>query len=73
MTSTKSVVLFALCLLVAGVTARPAQAQTFKVLHYFTGGTDGGTPTSSVVIDTTGNLYGTTSGGGKLDALTVAA
>ena len=33
-------------------------------LHDFTGGSDGGTPHSSVLIDSSGNLYGTASAGG---------
>ncbi len=37
---------------------------TYKSLHDFTGGSDGGVPISSVVHDTSGNLYGTTFGGG---------
>jgi hypothetical protein len=65
MTSTKSVVLCALCFLVAGVAAQSAQAQTFKVLYAFTGGADGGQPYAGVVLDASGNLYGTTAGGGR--------
>jgi uncharacterized repeat protein (TIGR03803 family) len=34
------------------------------VLHDFTGGSDGSTPTSSVIMDSQGNLYGTTYTGG---------
>ena len=46
---------------VFGVLAvRPAQAQTFTVLHTFTGGGDGYTPYAGVTIDRGGNLYGTT-------------
>jgi uncharacterized repeat protein (TIGR03803 family) len=37
---------------------------TYTDLHDFTGGSDGGYPYSSVVIDANGNLYGTTSAGG---------
>ena len=39
----------------------PAQAQTFNVLHTFTGGQDGATPYAGVAIDRGGNLYGTVS------------
>jgi len=35
-----------------------------KVLHYFTGGRDGGNPYGGLFIDATGNLYGTTQYGG---------
>jgi uncharacterized repeat protein (TIGR03803 family) len=41
-----------------------AQAEKFKVLYKFTNGADGGNPSAGLVFDTTGNLYGTTSGGG---------
>jgi len=43
--------------------AQSAQAQTYKVLHTFTGGKDGGIP-NAVIQDAEGNLYGTTSAGG---------
>lgn len=35
-----------------------------KVLYTFTGGADGGTPSGGLLIDASGNLYGTTSFGG---------
>ena len=41
-----------------------AQAQTFTVLHTFTGGQDGATPKAGVTMDRAGNLYGTTYTGG---------
>ncbi len=41
-----------------------AQAQTFTVLHSFTGGADGDSPVAGLSIDRSGNLYGTTSYGG---------
>ena len=43
----------------------------YKVLHAFTGGSDGGGVWSSVVFDQKGNLYGTTSGGGDFGYGTV--
>ncbi len=42
-----------------------AQAQTFQVIHSFTGGNDGAIPLAGLIIDSAGNLYGTASGGGK--------
>jgi uncharacterized repeat protein (TIGR03803 family) len=42
-----------------------AQGQTFKVLHNFTGGQDGGTPSAGLTIDNAGNLYGTAESGGS--------
>ncbi len=44
--------------------ALPAQAQTYSVLHYFTGGSDGGSPYSGVTVSPSGTLYGTTGGAG---------
>ena len=41
-----------------------AQGQTLTVLHTFSGGGDGATPTAGLTIDQAGNLYGTTSVGG---------
>ncbi|MGO9561316.1 MAG: hypothetical protein ACLPPV_01590, partial [Candidatus Korobacteraceae bacterium] len=41
-----------------------AQAQTYTVLHEFTGGQDGAAPRAGVTLDQGGNLYGTTSAGG---------
>jgi uncharacterized repeat protein (TIGR03803 family) len=38
------------------------QAQTYQVLHNFTGGSDGAGPFAGLTIDQAGNLYGTTSG-----------
>ena len=36
-----------------------AQAQTYAVLHNFTGGSDGARPQATLAIDRAGNLYGT--------------
>jgi uncharacterized repeat protein (TIGR03803 family) len=49
--------------MVALISAAPAQ--TFTVLYNFTGGADGGTPYAGLVLDSSGNVYGTTSGGGS--------
>ena len=44
------------------VATHAAQAQTFTVLHNFTGGADEGTPIAGLTIDQAGNFYGTTFG-----------
>ncbi len=43
----------------------PVAAQTFSVIHYFTGGDDGGFSTAALTMDRAGRLYGTTAGGGS--------
>ena len=52
-------------LLILLVMAIPAQAQTFQVLHNFTGGADGAAPLDGLTSDRHGNLYGTASAGGN--------
>lgn len=42
-----------------------AQAQTFTVLHSFTGGADGSQPLAGLSMDRAGNLYGTAAYGGN--------
>lgn len=44
--------------------AGDAQAQTFSVIHSFTGGSDGASPEAGLSIDRAGHLYGTTAFGG---------
>jgi uncharacterized repeat protein (TIGR03803 family) len=47
------------------ITASFAHAQTFTTLYTFKGGANGEQPGNFLVIDTKGNLYGTTQAGGK--------
>jgi uncharacterized repeat protein (TIGR03803 family) len=54
---------------VIGLSAAPsqlAQAQTFQLLHTFTGGLDGASPQAGLTVDRAGNLYGTAYQGGIL-------
>ena len=60
------VALVSLAILAATPTVVPtAQAQTFQVIHSFTGGVGGYYPGYAVVRDRAGNLYGTTAYGGN--------
>jgi len=47
---------------------RAAVATTETVLHSFTGVEDGSGPLAGLLLDSAGNLYGTTSSGGASDA-----
>jgi len=51
-----------LCLAV--FVAKSAQAQTYTVIHTFTGGLDGTSPYAGLTMDRGGNLYGTAYSGG---------
>ena len=51
------------CILVA---PQSTSAQTYKTIHRFTGGDDGGQPAAPVILDNAGNIYGTTTLGGDL-------
>ena len=53
-----------LCFVLAAMLTQPAQAQTFTVLHEFTGEADGSYPDAGLTMDRAGNLYGTTYGDG---------
>ena len=46
-------------------TTHAMQAQTFSVLHYFSGGGDGASPYAGVTVGPSGVLYGTASAGGN--------
>lgn len=68
--SVGSVVMAFVLALATAATPR-AQAQTFSVIHDFTGGSDGGNPLAGFTIDAGGNLYGTTNAGGAYGAGTI--
>jgi uncharacterized repeat protein (TIGR03803 family) len=55
-----------LIIVLALASALPAQTQTLTVLHNFTNFPDGGRPTGRLLLDPDGNLYGTTTIGGKI-------
>jgi uncharacterized repeat protein (TIGR03803 family) len=50
------------------VTASPLRAQTFSVIHNFTGDADGDNPFAGLTIDRAGNMEGTSAGGGSKNA-----
>jgi uncharacterized repeat protein (TIGR03803 family) len=55
----RSTVCWALAIAIALVAlASSAQAQTFQVIHYFTGGQDGSGPSAALTIDKAGHIYG---------------
>jgi uncharacterized repeat protein (TIGR03803 family) len=56
--------IFGSVLIASVATPTPAQAQTFKVLHTFDG-TDGQNPIGQLILDSAGNIYGTTGEGGS--------
>ncbi|HEY1615915.1 MAG TPA: choice-of-anchor tandem repeat GloVer-containing protein [Rhizomicrobium sp.] len=47
-----------------GVVFRASPVGRLKVLHTFSGGSEGGIPAGGMIMDKSGNLYGTTSHGG---------
>jgi uncharacterized repeat protein (TIGR03803 family) len=67
----KSDVCWLFICIVTLVASQASQAQTFSVLYTFTGGKDGGTPYTELVLDPSGNLYGTTYEAGKFGFGTV--
>jgi uncharacterized repeat protein (TIGR03803 family) len=60
------VVVLAIAFALTAVATQSAQAQTFKVIHDFTG-VGGAHPLAGLTIDKQGNLYGTTAWGGVYD------
>ena len=56
-----------LLLLLSLLAVQPAMAQTYSVLHSFTG-PDGSVPGAGLTRDASGNLYGTTITGGASGA-----
>ncbi|HYW76133.1 MAG TPA: choice-of-anchor tandem repeat GloVer-containing protein [Gammaproteobacteria bacterium] len=54
-----------------GMVYKISPAGTRTILHSFGTGTDGQYPKSGLVLDSAGNLYGTTSGGGEFGVGTV--
>jgi uncharacterized repeat protein (TIGR03803 family) len=53
-----------MCGVLTMLATAPALAQTYSVLHSFTGGDDGGQPTAGLTIDREENLYRTADMGG---------
>ncbi len=49
----------------AMIAVQPSQAQTFTVLHNFSGGSAGASPNAGLTVDAAGSLYGTTYSGGR--------
>ncbi len=60
----KLVTLIGLAAVLAVVPGAQSHAQTFQVIHNFTGGADGAVPVAGLTIDRAGNLYGTATEGG---------
>lgn len=56
--------LLALSLFAALIAALPVHGQTYTVLYTFTGTPDGAKPDATPILDSAGNLYGTTFEGG---------
>src|SRR5271155_2523999 len=54
----------ALLVLSLALVVPSARAQSFSVIHNFTGGLDGSQPVAGLTVDRSGNLYGAASAGG---------
>jgi uncharacterized repeat protein (TIGR03803 family) len=53
---------------VSGEVYKITPSGKFTLMHAFAGGSDGAYPQASVILDTAGNLYGTTTWGGSFNA-----
>ena len=53
--------------LLLSLTTLPALAQTYTVIHNFSGGADGSAPQAGLSRDVSGNFYGTASNGGVVN------
>jgi len=64
---------FTLVLVLASsfVLVQSMRAQSFNVIHHFTGGADGAGPLNGLMMGAGGNMYGTTSAGGAYNNGTV--
>lgn len=61
----------AIVVLAFAATSPLATAQTLALLHTFSGGAEGATPQSSLIMDSSGNIYGTTTDGGSSNCGTI--
>jgi uncharacterized repeat protein (TIGR03803 family) len=59
------------CPIGCGVVFKLSPDGTETVLHSFSGGADGGNPYARLIADSSGNLYGTTSNGGRSGCIPV--
>ncbi len=55
-----------------GIVFKVSSSGHESILHVFTGGSDGGNPEGDLIRDSSGNLYGTTLGGGDTNCVAVA-
>jgi uncharacterized repeat protein (TIGR03803 family) len=61
---TAALISLSILVILTVVPSGQSRAQTFQVIHNFSGGTDGAVPLAGLIADRAGNLYGTTNSGG---------